>query len=667
MKPPSTSSTPAGAALRWLPFAAALALTLGTLAAYSPVLRAGFIWDDDGHVTRPALQGLSGLGKIWTQLGATQQYYPVLHTAFWLEYRAWGYAPGPYHVTNILAHSVAACLLALLVETVLAIEPTGAFRAARSRRLAAWGTAALFALHPIGVESVAWISEQKNTLSAIFGLASALVYLRSGRSGRGWGYPAASLLFVAAILTKSVTVTLPAVLLVLLWWREGRLERRDIARLIPWLLAGVAMGSVTAWVERTYVGANGVSFTMGAATKAALAGRIAWFYATTWAWPRELLFVYPRWSLVGAPSEWIGTAGVLGMIALCFAWRRRNRGPLAAALLFLGILFPALGFFNVYPFVFSYVADHFAYLASAVLDAALAIGVAAWMLRDDRRLSVAYVGMFAAIAAACGIATYGDAKPYVSAEALYRRTLAGNPNAWLAHGNLATILLNRGAIPEAIVHLKQARVLNPLYPEPANNLANAYSRLRDWDDALPLYAEAVRLRPTYVDAYVNWGNALSEMGRYAEAVERYRSALALSPDLANAYYRLGNAYGNSGDLESAMKAYARAAALNPAFPEAEANWGLALAQTGGVDEALGHLLRAVALNDRYWQAHAHLGFAYAKEGRLSDAIEQYEEALRTEPGAADVRYNLAVVLRAAGRLPEAQAQFEAAARLGAGR
>jgi tetratricopeptide (TPR) repeat protein len=519
----------------------------------------------------------------------------------------------------------------------------------------------------MGVESVAWISEEKNTLSAVFGLGSALIYIRRGRSGRGWGYAAASLLFVAAILTKSVTVTLPAAVLVLLWWREGRLERSDIARLVPWLLVGAVMGSVTAWVERTYIGANGGAFTLSVASKVALSGRIAWFYARTWAWPRELLFVYPRWSPVGAAEEWMGTIGVLGVVGLGFAWRRRNRGLLAATLLFLGILFPALGFFNVYPFVFSYVADHFAYLATAVLDAALAIGIAGWMLRDDRRFPVAYASVMAAIAAGCAVATYLDAKPYVSAEALYRRTLVGNPDAWLAQGNLGTLLLDKGAIPEAIEHLKRARALNPLYPEPANNLANAYSRLSAWDEALPLYAEAVRLRPTYADAFVNWGNALSEMGRYKEAIERYRSALALRPDLATAYYRLGNAYGNDGDLESAIEAYARAAALNPAYPEAEANWGLALVQKGQVSEALGHLLRAVALNDKYAEAHAYLGFAYARMGRLADAIEQDEESLRIEPGAAEVHYNLAAALRAAGRLQEAEAQFEAATRLGAAR
>jgi tetratricopeptide (TPR) repeat protein len=373
--------------------------------------------------------------------------------------------------------------------------------------------------------------------------------------------------------------------------------------------------------------------------------------------------VYPRWSLDGGLREWIGTVAALGVVGFGFALCRRNRGPLAATLLFLGTLFPALGFFNVYPFVFSYVADHFAYLATAVLDASLAIGVAGWMLRGGGRLSTAYLTAIAATAVACAVATYHNAKPYVSAETLYRRTLVGNPDAWLAQGNLGAILLDRGAIPEAIDHLKQARVLNPLYPEPANNLANAYSRLRDWDRALPLYADAVRLRPTYVDAYLNWGNALSEIDRYAEAVERYRSALALRPDLANGYYLLGNAYGNSGDLESAIKAYERAATLNPAYPEAEANWGLALAQQGQVGEALGHLLRAVALNDKYGEAHAYLGFAYAKTGRYSEAIEQYRRALAVNGNDAEVHLQLALALRAVGRSAEAVAEFSEARRL----
>jgi tetratricopeptide (TPR) repeat protein len=630
------------------------------------MFRAGFIWDDDGHVTRPALQGLSGLGKIWTQPGATQQFYPILHTVFWLEHRVWGDAPGPYHLANILAHSIAACLLALLLETLLSIEPMGAFRDARSRWLAAWGGAALFALHPMGVESVAWISEQKNTLSAVFALGSALVYLRYGRSGRGWGYALASLLFAVAILTKSVTVTLPAALLVLLWWREGRLERRDIARLLPWLLAGAVMGGVTAWVERTLIGANGVSFTLSAASKTALAGRIAWFYAKTWAWPHDLLFVYPRWLLAGATREWIGSIGVLLAIGLGIAWRRQSRGPLAATLLFLGILFPALGFFNVYPFVFSYVADHFAYLATAVLDAVLAIGLAGWMLRDERRLPAAYVGVITAVSAACAVATYCDAKPYVSAEALYRRTLDGNPDAWLAQGNLGTILLDRGAIPEAIDHLKRARALNPLYPEPANNLANAYSRQRDWDDALPLYAEAVRLRPTYAEAYLNWGSTLSEMGRYEEAGLRFTDALRLRPVYPEANYGLANALANLGRLPEAVAEYREALRLKPDFPEALANLGLALADTGQWAEAVQLISRAVSLRPGYAEAHAYLGFALAGSGRLVEAASEYRESLRLAPGNADVHYQAGVVLQRLGRAVEADSEFSEARSLQTG-
>jgi protein O-mannosyl-transferase len=636
---------------------------LGTLFAYAPVYRAGFIWDDDGHVTRPALQGLSGLGKIWTQLGATQQYYPVLHTAFWLEHLAWGDAPGPYHVANVLAHSAAACLLALLVESLLAIEPTGAFRDASSRSLAAWATAILFALHPMGVESVAWISEQKNTLSALFAIGSAVVYLRKCRSGRGSGYAVASFLFAAAILTKSVTVTLPAVLLVLLWWREGRLERRDLARLLPWLLAGVVMGSVTAWVERTYIGANGASFTLTAASKAALAGRIACFYAKTWAWPRGLLFVYPRWSMVGAPGEWIGTVAVIAVIGLGLAWRGRNRGPLAATLLFLGILFPALGFFNVYPFVFSYVADHFAYLATAVLDAALSIGVAGWMLRDDRRLSALYVTLIAAIAAACAFATYSNAKPYVSAETLYRRTLARNPDAWLAQGNLGTLLLDRGAIPEAIEHLKEARALNPLYPEPANNLANAYSRLRDWDIAWPLYAEAVRLRPSYVDAYLNWGNALNDAGQYQQAGTHFMDALRLQPKNPDAAYGLANSLANQGRIPEAIAHYREALRGKPNSPEVQANLGLALADIGQWPEALSLITEAVRLRPDYAEAHAYLGLALAGSGRLDEAVAEYREALRLAPGNPDTHYQLAVVLQKLGRAGEADSEFSEARRL----
>ena len=195
-----------------------------------PALQAGFIWDDDGHVTRTDLRDLSGLYRIWFEFGATQQYYPVLHSAFWLEHLVWGDSPLGYHLLNVLLHASAACLFGVLL-----------------RRLAVPGAALaalLFALHPVCVESVAWISEQKNTLSLVFYLCAALAYLRFTERRRGTVYLLATGLFVLALLTKTVTASLPAALLVVFWWQRGRLEwRRDVVPLLPWFALGRGVGS----------------------------------------------------------------------------------------------------------------------------------------------------------------------------------------------------------------------------------------------------------------------------------------------------------------------------------------------------------------------------------------------------------------------------------------
>ena len=229
---------------------AGLMLLCATLAAYAPVWRAGFIWDDDGHVTRADLRPLRGLWRIWSEPGATQQYYPLLHSAFWLEHRLWGDSPLGYHLANIVLHAAAAFLL---------------YRVLRTLRLpGALLGASAFALHPVCVESVAWVSEQKNTLSAVFYMAAALAYLRFDGERRSRWYVLASGLFLMALATKSVTATLPAALLVVLWWRRGRLSwMRDVLPLAPWLCMGAAAGLVTAWVERTYIGASGAPFRLG--------------------------------------------------------------------------------------------------------------------------------------------------------------------------------------------------------------------------------------------------------------------------------------------------------------------------------------------------------------------------------------------------------------------
>ncbi|MEN6605303.1 MAG: glycosyltransferase family 39 protein, partial [Bryobacteraceae bacterium] len=219
------------------------------LFAYWPSLQGGFLWDDDAHVPAPEMRSLHSLYSIWFDVGATQQYYPLLHSAFWLEHRLWGDAVLGYHLVNVLLHAVAACLLIAILRK-LAVP-------------GAWLTGFVFALHPVCVEAVAWISEQKSTLSAVFYLAAALVYLRFDETRRRRWYFFALVLFITAMLSKTVTCTLPAALLLVFWWRRGRIEwKRDALPLLPWFAVGIGGGLFTARVERLYIGAEGSDYAL---------------------------------------------------------------------------------------------------------------------------------------------------------------------------------------------------------------------------------------------------------------------------------------------------------------------------------------------------------------------------------------------------------------------
>ena len=317
----------------------AAALVSAVLLAYHPAWHGGLIWDDDGHVTRPELRSWQGLYRIWYEPGATQQYYPALHTAFWIEHRLWGDATLGYHLVNVLLHAAAAALVALVLRR-LAVP--GAYLAA-----------AVFALHPVHVESVAWITEQKNTLSAVFYLAAMLVYLRFDRTRKLLPYCCALGLFVLGLESKTVTATLPAALLVIFWWQRGRLSwRRDVLPLVPFFVLGAAAGLVTAVFERKLIGAEGAAFDWSILDRCLIAGRAICFYLGKLFWPADLIFIYPRWHI--DPSDWrqyLYPAAAVGLLAAAWAvWAvRRWRGPLAAMLYFVGTLLPVLGFCNVYP------------------------------------------------------------------------------------------------------------------------------------------------------------------------------------------------------------------------------------------------------------------------------------------------------------------------------
>jgi tetratricopeptide (TPR) repeat protein len=664
-------------------------------AAYLPALKGGVLWDDDAHVTRQALRSLHGLWRIWFDPGATQQYYPLLHSAFWVEHRLWGDSVLAYHLLNVSLHAGAAWLLFVILRSLSFPAP----------RLAAL----LFALHPVCVESVAWISEQKNTLSAVFYLLSALAYLRFDETRRRCPYLVALALFVLALLTKTVTATLPAALLVVFWWRRGRLGwKRDILPLLPWFAASLCAGLGTAWVERTLIGAEGSDFSFTAFQRLLLAGRVVVFYLHSLIWPANLMFIYPRWQLDSGPGAGcLCLGGVLAVAAILAVVARTCRGPLAGFLFFVGTLFPALGFFNVYPFLFSFVADHFQYLASigVLVPAAWGLG---WIAGRLSLGAAARGCLLIAISLALGVLSWRQAATYGNSERLYRATLAKNPSAWLIHFNLAVTLgMDPEHISEAISEYEATVKLKPDHWRAHNNLASALLKLKGRTvDAIAEYQEALRYNPNYAEAHNNLGIALEDVpGRTQEAAGHLRAAIRIRPDydaahsnlgtllmrdprgvseaarqfeaairiapgVAEYHYYLGNALSlEPARLVDAVAEYRSALRLRPSYAEAHSNLGVALAHmSGGIPDAIKEYRAALALDPGSPEIHANLANALAESpGGTPEAIEEYSAALRIDPSDALTHYALGLVLsRQPGRLRDAVSEFETAVRLNPG-
>jgi len=612
-------------------------LLCATLLVYWPALQGSPVWDDDAHITKPVLQSLHGLWRIWFDLGATQQYYPLLFSAFWLEHRLWGDAVLGYHLIEVILHTVSACLVVWIVRK---LSVPGA-----------WLAGCVWALHPVQVESVAWISEQKSTLSSVFCLASLLLYLHFDQSRRRRTYLLAGGLFVLALLSKSVTATLPAALLVILWWKRGSLGwRRDVLPLVPWLALAVPMGLFTAWVERTYVGASGSDFAMTFIQRILLAGRAIWFYAAELVWPANLIFQYPRWTL--NPAAWwqyLFPAGVLLTMAGLAVAARRNRGPLASFLIFTGTLFPVLGFLNVLPFRYSWVADHFQYLASL----AILIPLTSWLTLTARRFSIGSAGkvaMTASLLAVLGLLSWRQSGTYRDDETLYRETLARNPSSWLARNNLGSVLESKpGRLKEAIAEYQAALELEPRFPQPHLNLASALAKLEDPADVpevLAQYGAALRLKPDYAEAHTGLANVLSRLpGRMPQAIAHYRLAVQFQPGMAQAHANLGSALAQSERLPEAIAEFETALQLDPGLPELHCNLGVALTQVGRLPDAIAEFDAALRINPNMAEAHFLLGTALARiPGRMSDALAECQAALRLNPGLEPARQLLQQLL-----------------------
>jgi protein O-mannosyl-transferase len=623
-----------------------LLLFAATLAVYYPAWNGQPVWDDDAHMTRPDLRSAEGLARIWTQLGATQQYYPLVHSVFWIEHRLFGDATIGYHILNILLHFFSA----LLIVTIL-------------RRLdipGAWLAAGIFALHPVMVESVAWISELKNTLSGVFFFGAGLAYLNFDVKREKKHFVIAFLLFLFGLLAKSTIATLPAALLVVFWWKRGRIVwKRDAAPLLPFFVIGIISGLFTAWVERRLIGAVGGEFDFTIIDRSLIAGRAVWFYLYKLFWPADLIFTYPRWQIDAATVwQYLFPAALLFAVGLFWRLRNRSRTPLAALLYFMGMLFPSLGFFNIYPFRYSFVADHFQYFASIgpITAVATCIAQGTGLLRERFRRPALWL--------VCGILisvlyllSWKQSGMYFNAETLYRTTIQKNPDSWMAHTNIGHLLTDKGQTDEAMAHLEKAVQLAPHSGEAHNNLGVLLARIGRTDEAMAQYKKAVELEPNLVKPHNNLGILLGKTGRTDEAMVHFQKALELNPDFIEAHNNLGVLLKKMGRTDEAMMHFRKVLGLNPNDVEAQNSLGLLLANMGRTDEAMAHYQKALELNPKYPDAHNNLGFLLAKIGRKGDAMAHYLKALELNPDFVEAHNNIGILLAETGHGDEAMVHF----------
>ncbi len=639
-EPKSTSS-------KWLICLGVLAIVLATFIAYLPAIGGGFIWDDDDYVSENLLlQNFSGLADIWllrpmtTRDGQrylnsnTPQYYPLVFSTFWLESRLWDQNnPTGFHIVNILLHIANALLVWLIC-----------------RRLGfAWAffAGAVFALHPVGVESVAWITERKNVLSGLFYMLALLSYLRFDKSKRKLFYFTALGCFVFALLSKTVTCSLPAILLLILWLRHRRLAWSDLLRLIPFFAVGALFGLFTAYLEHYRVGAVGAEWEIAFWRRCVIAGQAIFFYASKLLWPVNLTFIYPRWNPDEfSPLHLLWPAAAIALTVLL--WSRRKAigwAPLIAWAAFIITLFPALGFINVYPFRFSFVADHFQYLAS-IFFIALLVGLGHSLYKSlctrgfkVLTLSSVRVILSSIVLLLLGYLTYAQALMYEDVESLWKTTIHRNPKAWIAWSNRGALYLSRGDYEQTIRDSNEAIRLNPKVADAYNNRGGAYASKGDYKQAIQDFDKAIELDYNQPQAYYNRASAYLDKGKYNHAIRDFDKAIKLNPGFAMAYNNRGIVYSHKGEYKQAIGDYSKAIELNPSYADVCYNRGVVYRLKGAYDLAIRDLNRAIELDPSHAKAYYNRGLTYRIKGECDLSIRDFNRAIELDPSHAQAYYN----------------------------
>jgi tetratricopeptide (TPR) repeat protein len=399
------------------------------------------------------------------------------------------------------------------------------------------------------------------------------------------------------------------------------------------------MGLIVTWWERYHQGTSGPEFAIGLWDRLLIASHAIWFYAGKLICPIKLTFIYPRWNIgTRDPLRYGWLLGLIGMFSVIYFLRRKTgRGPEVGIAFFISTLSPLLGFLMLYSFRYSFVADHYQYVASIGLIALFASTLSTLCSKfgeTGEQLNV-ICGVLLLVVLA-GLASH-QARIYRSSEILWNDTLAKNPNCWMAHNNLAVELCQEGRPGEAVHHFEQALAIKPDHFEAEDNLGNALLQMGRLDESVAHYRKALEINPNHASAHNNLGNAFLQIGRLDEAVVHCQKALEIKPDYAPAHNNLANAFFRRGELDQAISHYRTAIELQPDLVEALNNLGVAFEEKGLREEAIGHYEKAFTLKPDYAEAHCNLAGALLSLGRRDEAVTHLIMALRIKPTYAKAR------------------------------
>ena len=587
-------------------------IALVTFVVFIPALRAGFVsWDDDKNfLANPNYRGLglTQLRWMWSTF-LLGHYVPLSWMTLGLDYSLWGMNPAGYHLTNILLHSANAVVLyfvALRVLRLTGVAHVDGNTVSSSLVFPAAFAALLFAIHPLRVESVAWVTERRDVLSAFFYFLCVLFYLRAAEGGttrRRWYWLSATT-FACALLSKATAVTAPAVLLILNvypirrlggehgWWNES--ARKVYAELIPYVAMAAAAAAMTFVALQQMV-------QLHPAQKVAVSAYSLGFYLWKTIVPIGLSPIYAMPASVdpGDAVYVVSYAVVIAISVLVWTLRRRRPGVAAAWLAFLAIIFPMLGFHQNGPQI---AADRYTYHAAPVLAILAAAGLAS--LR--RPLAMVALGIAGAIVLGMGALTWNQSAVWHDSTTLWSRVLELDSASSYGHNNWGNLLMEQDKVAEATTHFARAVSLTPDYAQAHNNLGVALARQGRFDEAVPHYQRSLAIEPGYDEPQNNWGIALAQQGDPGRAIEHYRQALAANPNNADAQVNWGNALLRIGKPDEAIGHYRDALTIRPDHADAHLNWGVTLAQQGNLAEAIGHFRQALVINPRHAEAKRYL-------------------------------------------------------------